>query len=107
MANKKKILNAVNIFFSAIILLIIFIASTFWLGSKEHHEQAVNDGLCFFFTRLAISLVIVVVSTLLLWLINIGLKKILKCDNYKLKKVLLIEIVVYTLCSLLFVIIGM
>ena len=107
MVNKLKILNAINILLSVIILLIIFVVSTFWLGSKEQHEQVVNNGLNFFFTRLSISITVAVISVLLLWLINIVLKKILKCVNYKLKKVLIIEIVVYALCSVLFVIIGM
>lgn len=97
----------INIILSIVVLLLLFLVSTFWIGTQKQHEEIMNKNLFSFITnRLLLSVSFILGSVIILWIINVGLKRLFKLAEYNIGKVIIIETAVYILCSIIFVIIG-
>lgn len=107
MTKKIILINVINIGLSIIVLFVLFFLAIFWIGSKEQHEQILSNGLAsFFLIKLFIDIIAVLVALAVLWLINIGLKYLFKMPDYNIKKIIMLEAIIYILSSIVFILIG-
>lgn len=105
----KKIYKVIgiNIGLSIIVLFLLFMVSTFWIGTQKQHEEIIAKNLgSFIINRLLFSVSFIFVSVIILWIINVGLKRLFKLAKYNIRKVIITETAVYILCSIIFVFIG-
>ncbi|BEH00519.1 hypothetical protein BSYN_27830 [Bacteroides sedimenti] len=103
--NIKKYINyIVNLIISIPILGILFFVSSVSLASAERQKKIISDSLMdYFFTRLLVDFVIILIAILILWIVNKLLKYCLSISSYK-SKILLYEFIIYLLASIMFII---
>jgi flagellar basal body-associated protein FliL len=103
---KLKILFVLNSLYVIAVIAILFGVSIFWLGSKEDHEQAMaNNPIGFFFSRLTISLTTSLGFAIIIFIVNLSSNFIfgIPMERSRLIKISLVELVIFTLTSMVFV----
>ena len=86
----------------------MFFVANIWLGIPEQREKLLQESLISYFSiRLAVNIVVALALILLIWLINLIIKNIVDLNNLPLKKIAIIELLIFTGFSAVFILIGL
>lgn len=92
----------INIIFTIAGIGVLYLSSTFWMGSKEDYTEMVNKSYwSFFVNRLFFNLLIGLVLVAGVGFINWLLQKITKAKE-GIGKILMIDFIIFTVCSIIF-----
>ncbi len=89
-------------------LVVLFFVANISLGTQEHHEQMIAASVSkYFFGRLLINIIVTLAAVLLIWLLNIMLKKLFKLANLRTVRIAMLQLIVFILSSVVFILIGL
>ncbi|HYH55785.1 MAG TPA: hypothetical protein VD772_04190 [Anseongella sp.] len=105
---KLYVLYILNVILVTGGMLLLFFVANIWLGIPEQREKLLQESLISYFSiRLAVNIVVALALILLIWLINLIIKNIVDLNNLPLKKIAIIELLIFTGFSAVFILIGL
>jgi len=103
MKTSNVFLITLNVILTIVGIYLMYFTSIFWMGSKEAYDGLISESYwSFFANRIIFNLVVAIVLTVTIGLINWLLNKLTK-SRVRIWRVLLIDLLIFTVSSIVFI----